>query len=106
MKPLAVATLILAGQAVAQEFRASISGQIADTTGAAVAGAAMALGTAVNFATWAELDYFPQTARILSDRLRQTDGQNIAIRRVKRCLVGCILSATDFEMGIPAWRIA
>src|SRR5438132_10917479 len=39
---VAVAVLGLSGQAVAQEFRASISGQITDSTGAVIAGASVA----------------------------------------------------------------
>src|SRR5260370_20937037 len=35
---VAVAVVVLAGQAIAQEFRASISGQIADSSGAVIAG--------------------------------------------------------------------
>ena len=40
---VAVAVLVLSGQAVAQEFRASISGQITDSTGAVIAGASVAV---------------------------------------------------------------
>src|SRR5260370_7271716 len=37
--PIAIAILVVSSQAIAQEFRASVSGQVTDSLGATVAGA-------------------------------------------------------------------